>query len=84
MPGGPLLTHYPHVAVTLTHRLAALMLQGHATPNVYLARSGDEGAAIGTAPRLRARMFALPDLGDPQPKSNHPRPLSPDRAPCQT
>ena len=38
MPGGPLLTHYPHVAVNLTDRLAALMLQGHATPIVHKAR----------------------------------------------
>ena len=82
--GGPLSALYPHVADRLKDRLAALMLQGHATPSLHLARYGDEGAAIGAAARLRARMFALPDLADPSPKPVAPSPLSPDRAACQT
>jgi len=82
--GGPLSALYPHVAGKLKEHLATLMLQGHATPSLHLARYGDEGAAIGAAARLRAGMFALPDLGDQSRKPAPPSPLSPDRAPCQT
>ena len=67
--GGPLSELYPTVADKVTRHLATLMLQGHAAPSLHLARYGREGAAIGAAARLRARMFALPDLGKAAAKS---------------
>lgn len=63
--GGPLSALYPCVAAQVEHHFAGLMLEGHARPTLHLARFGAEGAAIGAAARLRARLFALPDLADP-------------------
>ena len=64
--GGPLSALYPLVCAKVEAGLAALMLQGHASPTLHLARFGAEGAAIGAAARLRARLFALPDLDQPR------------------
>ena len=73
--GGPLSELYPTVADKVTRHLSALMLQGHAAPSLHLARYGREGAAIGAAARLRARMFALPDLGQAPPISSTATPF---------
>lgn len=67
--GGPLSVLYPAVVDRVTQHLSALMLQGHAAPSLHLARYGSDGAAIGAAARLRARIFALPDLGKAAPKN---------------
>jgi hypothetical protein len=79
--GGPLSALYPAVADAVTQRLSTLMLQGHAAPSLHLARYGGEGAAIGAAARLRARIFALPDLGKSPSASPFPiAPVVPNRA----
>jgi len=82
--GGPLSALYPAVADTVQRRLASLMLQGHAVPRLHLARYGRDGAAIGAAARLRARLFALPSLDDHMPARAHLQALSQARAACQT
>ncbi len=79
--GGPLSALYPAVADAVTQRLSELMLQGHAAPSLHLARYGGEGAAIGAAARLRARIFALPDLGKSPSATPFPTaPVVPNRA----
>lgn len=82
--GGPLSALYPAVADAVDRHLARLMLQGQAAPRLHLARYGRDGAAIGAAARLRARLFDLPDLGDHIPHRTALQALSQARTPCQT
>lgn len=66
--GGPIADLHPTRDAHINRRLKDLLLPGFSLPEISVASSGADGAAIGAAATIREQMFVLPDL-DPSPSA---------------